>query len=148
MQFTVLFLLVLLVSAVAAGKKKKLPEKNLPPDAQLRIGVKHRPDTCDRKTKAGDRLSMHYTGTIYTSGIKFDSSLDRSSPFEFNLGRGEVIQGWDRGLSNMCIGEKRKLTIPSDLGYGETGAGNDIKAGDTLLFEVELLDILNKQKEL
>ena len=61
---------------------------------------------------------MHYTGTIYTSGKKFDSSRDRNSPFEFNLGRGEVIQGWDRGLSNMCVGEKRKLTIPSDLGYG------------------------------
>ena len=61
---------------------------------------------------------MHYTGTIYTSGEKFDSSRDRNSPFEFNLGRGEVIQGWDRGLSNMCVGEKRKLTIPSDLGYG------------------------------
>ncbi|GMH96406.1 hypothetical protein TrVE_jg5658 [Triparma verrucosa] len=146
MQFSSFLLLLLFVAANAAEKKKR--KENLPPDAQLRIGVKHRAETCDRKTKAGDRLSMHYTGTIYTSGEKFDSSRDRNSPFEFNLGRGEVIQGWDRGLSNMCVGEKRKLTIPSDLGYGETGAGNDIKPGDTLVFEVELLDILNKDSEL
>ena len=95
------------------------------------------------------RLPLTKQGTIYTTGKKFDSSLDRNSPFEFNLGMGEVIKGWDRGLSNMCIGEKRKLTIASGLGYGETGAGADIKGGDTLVFEVELLDILNRdEKEL
>ncbi|GMH73867.1 hypothetical protein TrRE_jg9246 [Triparma retinervis] len=87
---------------------------------------------------------MHYTGTIYTTGKKFDSSLDRSTPFTFTLGVGEVIQGWDRGLMGMCVGEKRKLTIPSGLAYGDAGAGHEIKGGDTLVFQVELLDIEDK----
>ena len=100
---------------------------NLDPNDELRIGVTHRPDDCPRKTAHGDRLSMHYTGTLYRNDKKFDSSRDRNMPFDFTLGRGEVIQGWDMGLSNMCVGEKRKLTIPSALGYGARGAGGDIK---------------------
>lgn len=67
-------------------------------DASLRIGVKHRPETCERKSKSGDRLSMHYTGTLYTNGDKFDSSKDRNQPFDFTLGSGQVIKGWDNGL--------------------------------------------------
>merc|ERR1712129_608535 len=83
------------------------------------------------------QLSMHYTGTLYSDGSKFDSSVDRGQPFEFQLGQGRVIKGWDQGLLDMCIGEKRKLTIPSDMGYGSRGAGGKIPGGATLVFETE-----------
>ncbi|PVD39049.1 hypothetical protein C0Q70_01676 [Pomacea canaliculata] len=99
------------------------------------------PEKCERKTKKHDMLSMHYTGTLTATGVKFDSSLDRNQPFEFQLGVGQVIQGWEKGLLDMCVGEKRKLTIPPSLGYGEQGAGEVIPPMSTLTFEVELLDI-------
>ena len=127
--------LLLLATTMVAAKVKE----NLPKDAPLRIGVKHRPASCDRKSKPGDKLKMHYTGTL-VDGTKFDSSRDRDDPFEFVLGRGMVIQGWDQGLNNMCVGEKRVLTIPSGLGYGDAGSGK-IKGGDTLIFDVELMGI-------
>jgi FK506-binding protein 2 len=78
---------------------------------------------------------------LYSDGSKFDSSVDRSSPFDFTLGQGMVIKGWDNGLQGMCVGEKRKLVIPSDLGYGSRGSPPKIPGGATLVFEVELLDI-------
>jgi len=118
-------------------------DKNLPADAPLRIGVLHRPEKCDQRTQPGDKLSMHYTGKL-VDGTQFDSSIGRG-PFDFTLGAGMVIKGWDQGLVNMCVGEKRKLTIPSGLGYGESGAGT-IPAGATLLFEVELLNIDRSSK--
>jgi FKBP-type peptidyl-prolyl cis-trans isomerase len=142
------YLIFALLVGSAFAAKKPLPSTHLPPDSPLRIGVTHRPETCPRKTKGGDRVSMHYAGTIYTTGKEFDSSIGRDTPFEFTLGRGEVILGWDQGLMNMCEGEKRKLTIPSELGYGEAGAGHSIKGGDTLVFRVELLEILNQEGEL
>ncbi|XP_044757526.1 FK506-binding protein 2-like isoform X3 [Coccinella septempunctata] len=109
-------------------------------DDGLKIDVISKPEVCDVKSKNGDMLTMHYTGTL-TDGTKFDSSFDRDQPFSFKLGVGQVIKGWDQGLLDMCVGEKRKLTIPPSLGYGDRGAGNVIPAGATLMFEVELINI-------
>ena len=94
--------------------------------------------------KTGQTCVMHYTGWLYvngTKGQKFDSSVDRGTPFEFKIGQGQVIKGWDEGVASMKVGGQRTLTIPPELGYGARGAGGVIPPNATLIFDVELLDV-------
>ena len=93
-----------------------------------------------QKPKTGDVVQVHYTGWL-TCGTKFDSSVDRGEPIEFPLGRGRVIPGWDQGVATMSVGQKVRLTIPPELGYGARGAGGAIPPHATLIFDVELLGI-------
>ncbi len=100
--------------------------------------------TSEQTPEKGKSVTVHYTGWLEengTTGKKFDSSVDRGQPFSFVLGVGMVIRGWDEGVATMKIGEKRRLTIPANLGYGAQGAGNAIPGNATLIFDVELLKI-------
>ena len=121
------------------GKRKW----DLPANASLRVGVQHRPKHCNansRKSRRGDELKVHYNGTLYADSKQLDCSID----FEFVLGAGTVMEGWEKGCHNMCVGEKRKLTIPSGLAYGEAGGSateGRIPPGATLVYEIELLRI-------
>merc|ERR1711998_59814 len=107
------------------------------PSVKIEVVEDTVPEACERKSKFGDYLRMHYRGTLL-SGTEFDSSYKRG-PFTFQLGAGNVIRGWDHGLQDMCVGEKRKLTIPPHLAYGERGAGGVIPPSATLKFDVELV---------
>jgi len=96
------------------------------------------------EAKAGQQVSVHYTGWLYNDGVKgakFDSSKDRNDPFDFGLGGGQVIKGWDEGVQGMKVGGTRVLVIPPALGYGARGAGGVIPPNATLMFEVELLGV-------
>ncbi|KAK4701245.1 glutaredoxin 3, partial [Phenoliferia sp. Uapishka_3] len=132
----------------------------------LQIDVTHLPTTCTTKSAKGDKLSMHYTGTpnsppfhryaqklkrdltvgTLDDGSTFDSSRTRNSAFDFTLGIGQVIKGWDQGLLDMCVGEKRILTIEPELGYGVNGYPPIIPGNSVLTFDVELLNIGSKPK--
>jgi len=93
--------------------------------------------------KSGDTVTVNYVGTLQ-DGTKFDSSIDRGQPFQFTLGQNSVIQGWELGVAGMKVGEKRRLTIPPELGYGSAGAGGVIPPNATLIFEIDLLSINGK----
>jgi len=126
-----MFKILLVASLVAFGMGAQEVKDLVVKDVKVGTG---------KEAKDGNTVTVHYTGTL-TNGKKFDSSKDRRQPFSFQLGRGEVIKGWDRGVKGMKVGGIRKLTIPSHLGYGDRGAGADIPGGATLLFDVELLNV-------
>lgn len=110
---------------------------------ELQIGVKYKPKSCNIQAHKGDRIKVHYRGSL-TDGTVFDSSFERGDPIEFELGSGQVIKGWDQGLLGMCVGEKRKLKIPSKLGYGAQGSPPKIPGGATLIFDTELVAVNGK----
>lgn len=93
------------------------------------------------EAQPGNAALVHYVGVALSSGQEFDASWNRNDPFEFRVGGGQVIAGWDRGVAGMRVGGRRKLVIPAHLGYGERGAGGVIKPGETLVFVVDLLDV-------
>jgi peptidylprolyl isomerase len=93
------------------------------------------------EAKPGQHVSVHYVGVAFSSGKEFDASYNRGEPFEFPLGGGQVIQGWDRGVAGMRVGGRRRLTVPPELGYGSRGAGGVIKPNETLIFVVDLLGV-------
>jgi len=124
---------------LAASASLVLANEEIRPSG-LKIEHVSRPDACEKTAENGNQLTMHYTGTLESDGTKFDSSVDRKEPFKFQLGVGQVIKGWDEGIVGMCVGEKRKLVVPPELGYGEQGAGDVIPGGATLVFDIELID--------
>ncbi|KAJ8748149.1 hypothetical protein K2173_000557 [Erythroxylum novogranatense] len=133
-----IFLLLALATFGSANKSGDVKE--------LQIGVKHKPESCDVKAHKGDRIKVHYRGKL-TDGTVFDSSFERGDPIEFELGSGQVIKGWDQGLLGMCVGEKRKLKIPSKLGYGDQGSPPTIPGGATLIFDTELVAVNAKTSD-
>jgi peptidylprolyl isomerase len=93
------------------------------------------------EARPGHDVSVHYVGVAWSTGRQFDASWDRGESFEFGLGAGQVISGWDQGVTGMRVGGRRRLTIPPHLGYGQRGAGGVIKGGETLVFVVDLLGV-------
>jgi FKBP-type peptidyl-prolyl cis-trans isomerase FkpA len=146
-----ILLFVLLAAAIACGRTSTdddFPE--VPPMADSGIKQLQMDDTkvgTGAEARPGRVVRVHYTGWLYDAtkpdkrGQKFDSSKDRNDPFEFPLGGGQVIPGWDKGFAGMKVGGTRVLTIPPDMGYGARGAGGVIPGNATLVFEVELLEV-------
>ena len=93
------------------------------------------------EASSGQNVEVHYVGVAWSSGKQFDASWDRKETFEFRLGRGQVISGWDQGVAGMKVGGRRRLTIPPAMGYGNQGAGGVIKGGETLVFVVDLINV-------
>jgi len=93
------------------------------------------------EARSGQTVTVHYVGVAHSTGEEFDASWNRGQPFQFPLGAGRVIDGWDRGVAGMKVGGRRRLTIPPHLGYGDRGAGGAIKPGETLIFVVDLLGV-------
>ncbi len=130
------------------NKARKLLETNFPNLKTTASGLMYSvtAEGSGSKPKSGDKIKAHYTGYLLQSGArgqKFDSSVDRGSPFEFNVGAGMVIKGWDEAFLDMKKGEKRTIILPAELAYGSRGAGRVIPPGATLVFDVELIDFAN-----
>ncbi|KAH9259772.1 hypothetical protein BASA81_002194 [Batrachochytrium salamandrivorans] len=106
-----------------------------------------RQSPCDSPSKSGDLLTVHYVGTLYSNGQEFDSSRGRGEPFQFTIGQGQVIEGWEVGMLGMCPGDIRVITIPSKMAYGEDGAGGVIPGNSALVFEVEMISINDAEAE-
>jgi FKBP-type peptidyl-prolyl cis-trans isomerase FkpA len=147
MKRAFVFAALVAVCAFACSKKDAEPSSTFkpaeaPPEApgpdklqseDVKVGT-------GREAKSGDTVKVHYTGTLL-SGKKFDSSRDRGEPFEFTIGKGQVIKGWDEGVVGMRVGGQRKLTIPYDKAYGEDGHPPDIPPKAALKFDIELIEV-------
>ena len=139
--------LSLFIAAVACNKSVDEPSSTFKPTSAApeppgptKLESKDEVVGTGKEAKTGDKVRVHYTGTLM-NGTKFDSSRDRNEPFEFTLGKGEVIKGWDQGVVGMKVGGKRKLVIPYDLAYGEAGHPPSIPAKAALKFDVELVEV-------
>lgn len=150
-RFSILVVLAL-VAAVACqdevNDRQETPEDKSVAQSNITELIKQDDQVGSGNEAAGGRrVTVHYTGWLYDEtsaghkGKKFDSSRDRNEPFDFQLGAGQVIRGWDEGVAGMKVGGRRTLTIPPGLGYGARGAGGVIPANATLVFDVELLDV-------
>lgn len=140
------FLLLTVNGCFSDMNKKDLSDKQeiVTTESGLKYEVFQKGAADAQKPKKGQQVTVHYTGWLEENGKpgnKFDSSVDRGQPFSFFIGMGQVIKGWDEGVMDMSVGEKRRLIIPSDLGYGPHGFPGAIPGGATLIFDVELLAI-------
>lgn len=115
----------------------EIPEGNPPEDLQIEEIL----EGDGEEARPGQDVSVHYVGVAWSTKQQFDASWDRDESFEFGLGAGQVIEGWDKGVTGMKVGGRRRLTIPPHLGYGRRGAGGVIKGGETLVFVVDLLGV-------
>lgn len=141
--FGAIVVVILIVVGIAYWASAKPTKTNNPTEVQVtntdQLKIEDLKVGTGAEAKTGSTVTVNYTGTL-TDGTKFDSSYDRNQPFDFTLGQGQVIQGWEQGIVGMKVGGKRKLTIPPSLGYGDQATG-PIPANSTLIFEVELLAV-------